>query len=350
MSPQRWLAGGLGVAVSLSPGVAIADGAGPQAEPLRLSWVREETAGSCPDARAVAGRVRDRLGRDPFADSAEIAAEVVVAEQGGTFVARIRIRADGGALRGERIITSEGSCETLTAAVALALALYVDPEAALRPRNSGRAETAAAIPRVTPQAETRAGAAAPPPTSITPPSVDAAEHAAREPLARGTSLSAGWLVGADLVPGVAPAARIAAEHQPMPRVHVLLGGAFFPEQRTSDGRFGFGLAAGGAGVCVDALATAFLEVGPCLSVLAGEIHAVVYTLDPTRPGGRFWMGTEALGRVRLRVLPPLFLDIGAGAWVPFVRHRFDVTGQPEKVFQEPALAPVVDLEIGATFR
>jgi len=337
----RLFAWALGAASALRPAVARASDDA-QGQALRLSWVREEPARSCPDARALARRVRARLGRDPFSDSAGTAAEVVVKTQGDELVARIQIRASDGALRGERTITSDGDCETLVAAVALAIALYIDPTAALAPHASeGSAPVAAPpAPPTPPTPPVPTAIAAAPPIPDPPPPV---------PRPWRGALSAGVFVSAGLLPGVGPGTRLGAELRPAARLRLMLTGALLPETRTDDGRFGFGLGAGGAGACADVVMTPLVELAPCLALLAGEIHAVVYTLEPTHPGGRFWAGAAALGRVRFHLLPHVFVELSAGAWAPFVRYRFEVSGRSEQVFQEPALAPVVDLGVGTAF-
>jgi hypothetical protein len=324
------------VAFALLPKVAHADGAGPSSF-FRLSWVREDSAESCPDARVVAQRVREHLGRDPFSESAGIAAEIVVAGQSGGFVARIRIRGEGSGLRGERILTSDENCDTLASAVALALAMYMDPNAALRPHAP---EPQALVPSAPPAAQQSAVAL--PAANLPEPSTD-------DSRGHGGAVAGGVLVSNGLLPGLSPGARISAELRPLPRLRVLVTGGFLPEQHTADRRFAFGLAAGGAGACVDLVATPFVELAPCASILAGEIHSVVLVLSPTTPGGRLWMGAAALAQARFHVLPPLFVEIGAGAWIPFLRHTFEVTSWPQPIFQEAALAPVVDFGVGSEF-
>jgi hypothetical protein len=344
---DRWLAALLGILFSLPGSIAFAADE-PRTEPLRLSLVRGEGAGTCPDARVVAARVRDRLGRDPFSESAETAVEIVVAGQDGGYVARIRIRANGGALLGERTIASKESCDTLAAAVALAVALYVDPDAALRPPGPP-ARSAVATPALRPNE------AAPPvaPTAVDaapsprPPTLDTLSGA--EAPVRGAVLTAGVFAVENVLPVVAPGARIGAELLPVEHVHILVTGALLPEQRTGDGRYGFGLSAGGVGACVDVLASKRFELAPCATALLGEIHSVVYALVPTSPGDRFWGGVAAIARVRARVLSPLFVELGLGAWIPAVRYQFDVTGRSGPVLQETWAAPVVDFGVGAAF-
>ena len=74
---------------------------------IRLSWVRDDGAADCPDARVIEQRVRVWVGRDPFSATAQTAAEVTVLRRADAFVARIRVRASNGAVVGERVITSE---------------------------------------------------------------------------------------------------------------------------------------------------------------------------------------------------------------------------------------------------
>jgi hypothetical protein len=335
------LAAALGIACSLPGPIAFA-AEGSRAEPLRLSLVREEAAGACPDVRAIAARVRSRLGRDPFSESAATAVEIVVTEQAGAYTARIRIRADGGALLGERTITSNESCDTLAAAVALAVALYVDPDAALRPHNPSPASLEIPSPR---------------PNDAAPPGAPAPGGPAPAPLERpaiappvpGAVLTSGALAAQNILPGIALAARIGAEVLLVARLHVLVTGALFPERKTADGRFGFGLAAGGLGACEDVLASRRFELAPCVTALVGEVHSVVYTLVPTFPGGRVWGGVEGIVRARIRVLPRLFVELGAGIWIPALRYQFDVTGRSAPILQETWAAPVVDFGAGVAF-
>lgn len=338
------------VACAFGAGVSRADE--PPTQPLRLSWVREATATTCPDARIVAGRVRERLGRDPFSDSAPTSAEVVVTARPGGFVAHIRIRDEQGALRGERTITSEESCDTLASATALALAIHIDPDAALRtPASRPSPPAAIAAPlAIAPLPTAPPPLAAPPTPPVPPPAHDRATPPGRAPFLRGGALSAGSFAASELVPGLAPGARITAELRPTSRVHALVVGVLVPERQTSDGHFAFGLAAGGPGACVDAVADRRLELAACAAVLAGEIHAVVYTLEPARPGGRFWVAGSVSARARFHLAPWLFIEGAAGAVVPFVRYAFDVVGRSGAVFQEAAFAPIADIGIGMTIR
>ena len=129
-----------------------------------------------------------------------------------------------------------------------------------------------------------------------------------------------------------------------------------PEQRTADGRFAFGLTAGFAGVCFDALRagtpgrSAAISLATCVSVGIGEVHSVVFRLLPTEPGTRLW-GSGAFDLL-VRLAPwsgPLDIELGLGVMTPFVRHRFYVIGETSTVFQQPALVPMGKLQVGVHF-
>lgn len=297
---------------------------------MRVSWVRDDGATDCPGVRVVEERARSWLGRDPFLPTATTTAEILVTGREGSFAARIRIRGENGAVVGERLITSEDrSCDTLVSALALALAIQIDPDAALGPK---RTPSPASPPTPSPPADSASKESRPAPS-----------------LPREASLSAGTFLSSGLVPGFAFGARVVGSLAWLPRWQVLLSGTFVPERTTSDGRFAFGLAFAGVGGCFSALEGTVARLAPCVAVHGGAIHALVYTLEPTPPGGRFWAGGSAIVRAQLRVLRPLLVELGAGVMMPVTRARFAVTGHPETVFQEPIVAPIADLSVGLTF-
>jgi hypothetical protein len=349
----------LAVAVQAVPGVARGDTA--PREPIRLSVVRTDAANSCPDARVIAERVRERLGRDPFAESAPSNAEVTLDRSdtgpSRSFVARVRIRDSAGVLEGERDLESDQSCDTLASAVALALALFVDPQAALRPSPAPAAASpapASAAPASPPVAPASAPSAPlPGPQTLLeerqpPPPHD--ESSADEP-SRGGSASLGAFGAPGLLPGLAWGARITADVAWGTRLHVLATGFLAPEQPTSDQRFAFGLSALGLGGCVDALMRRWLQLGLCPDIAIGEIHAIVYalsTLQALPPGGRPWATVEAQVRGRLPLYGPLFAELSVGVFVPLVRYGFSIVGQ-SPIFQQGAVIPTGDMQLGLHF-
>jgi hypothetical protein len=351
---RRVCAAALALAPQIVSGVAQAEAA--PREPIRLSVVRTDVADSCPDARVIADRVRERLGRDPFAESAASSAEVTIdrLDAGPSrFVARVRIRDSAGALKGERDLESDQSCDTLASAVALALAMFVDPQAAMRPIVPS---AAASAPLPTPPPS----AAALPPLVLAPavlPAVPEArpppplnESSSDEP-SHGGSASLGAFGATGLLPGLAWGPRVTADVAWGTRLHVLATGFLALEQRTPDQRFAFGLTGLGLGGCVDALMRRWLQLALCPDIAVGEIHAIVYaltTLQALPPGGRPWGTLEVRARGRFALYGPLFAELSVGAFLPLVRYEFSIVGQ-SPVFQQDPVIPTADLQLGLRF-
>jgi hypothetical protein len=303
---------------------------------LRVSWVREEAARSCPDVRGVERAVRERLGRDPFADTAELAAEVLLDHDETGFVARIQLRTSQGELQGERILRSDQSCTTLADAVALALALYIDPDAALAPRASPQ-------PPAAPAASHAERLTSPRQAPAPAPAAPAGPRGPRGSLSGAAALAHG------LLPGIAVGARLEGELALGAGFRLLASGVFFPEQSTGGGDFAFGLGAGGLGGCYE-VHVGRVALAPCAALVAGELHSVVRNLEPTRPGGHLWLAASLLARLRVGLVSSVFAELGAGAWLPFTPERFRVMGRSQTVFSQSAAAPALALGIGTTFR
>jgi hypothetical protein len=102
----------------------------PPPDAVQLAWVRAEGAESCADSAAIARDVVRRLGRDPFRADATRRIEGMIARDGARWIARMYFRDSGGALTSFREIDSGAqACDSLSAAVGLAVALGIDPNA-----------------------------------------------------------------------------------------------------------------------------------------------------------------------------------------------------------------------------
>lgn len=307
--------------------VALAATSAHAKEPLRLSLVRDDAARACPDASEVEALVRARLRRDPFAGPMKSHAEVALGGEPSRLRARIRIVEDG-VLVGERTLESD-ACAPLADATALALALYVDPNAALTPPTPSPPAPAPPQPREAPL----------------PPQ----ERTTLAPKAdRSASLVASGLFVSGALPRAAEGAAVTGALTVGPLVTAEIFGWLLPEVRPSDRRFGFGLAGGGARGCVDVVRTRSVLFGPCAGIFVGEIHAVVYEQLPTEPGGRAFAATLGDARAMLRLVGPLVVSARAGAFVPLVRNRFFVIGEADTVFHQPALALAGELGLGVS--
>jgi hypothetical protein len=305
---------------------------------FRFSWVRGDGAGSCPDGRTLASRVEARLGRNPFSDSAEQTIEGSVVRQENRYRAELRVRDAAGVARGTRELSSDGAdCGELAEAVVLAVVLTIDPNAALggSPAPPAVAPPLAAPPLAAPlTAEPPVLAACP--AAHCPPAPPCPRAACPSPpaLARGAVLGR-VLLAAGILPGIVPGAAVFGE-MGTERVRGSLGVVYLPES-TKDARYAFGLTTGALGVAFAWPVAEGFELSVLGELEVGAIHAVVYELEPVRPGDQLWFAATAGPRLGFSGFSPLRFELGATLVVPFVRPAFEVRGSAEPVFQS---APV----------
>jgi hypothetical protein len=301
---------------------------------VTLKVVAEEAATACPRAEALSSAVAVRLGRNPFTPNGSASVDVAFAREKSRFRAEIRTRDEPGHAPGTRVLYSspDGSCDTLGQAVALALALYVDPKRALGTHVSTPEVPASEAPK--PEVPK-----CPEPAPVAPP-----------PRPFVTALGAGVLVANELLPGVNAGyfARFRVE-LPSSRLSFEAGMTHVPETRTADGRFAFGMTFAQIGACVDAWQRAGVALGACAHGAGGELHAVVYQLLPTVPGGRTWIAADVAIRGRFSLFGPLEGTLELGAYVPALRHDFRVLGEPNGVFQQPLFVPTAKGFVGLHF-
>jgi hypothetical protein len=304
-------------------------------ESFRFSWVRGEGAGACPDTRALAARVSERLGRNPFSDAAEQSIEGSVSARDGRFHAELRVRDAGGIARGSRELAANGpDCAELADAVVLAVALTIDPNAAL----GGPPTPAppAAPPDVPPVAEPPALERCP---EVRCPPSEPCRPVPCPPRAvpPRAAIVARAVVAAGVLPGMAPGAGVFGEVGGE-RLRGALGMRYFPETTTDGGRYGFGLTVGTAGVVLTAKVSEALELAGIAELELGASHAVVYELEPVEPGDQPWVAAAVGPRLGFSGLRALRIELGVSLVVPFVRPTFEVRGAAEPVFQSAPVA------------
>lgn len=299
----------------------------------RMAWVRGEGAGECPDGPGLAQRLVAILGRDPFGPAPSQFIEGVVERRDGRWVARLFVRTAGDPATASREFTDESrGCEVVATSVALAMALSIDPGAALR------------APDAPPPP------AAPPPPSR-PPTRPRRPHppAARE-VGAAVEVRAVGLLG--LLPGLTPGVALAGEPFVRGRLRLLLAGLYAPETRTDrfGARFAFGLSAFTAAGCVDVAVWNGGAVAGCAGVALGAVHSVVFDLLPYAPGDRLWAGVQASARLTVRIVRPLVAVAGVDAWALPLRARFHLERREDVVFEQGAFALTGHFGLGVSFR
>jgi len=276
----------------------------------RLQVVRADGAGSCASASSIQRDVSQRLGRDPFSDEGERGIDIVLSRAETKWVAKLYLRIDASDSDAARVIESDAvDCAELGKSVTLAVALAIAPD--LPPVPEPRVEPSCPPPPPVP----------PPPPALPKPTLHGA--AALRLLyspnllprrAVGTSLSVtlrGDLVGANF------------------------GGVFYPESelQTARAHLGFGLSAAFVSGCLWAR-TREPQVWSCIGARAGALHSVVYSPRPEQPGDRFWWAASSELGVRQHLFSRVFVEAGALAVFPLLRHRFQVDSSSSPVYEQ----------------
>lgn len=331
-------------------GLAAAAGAraaGP--EPVRFSWVRGEGAEGCADQQRIAEQVSARLGKSPFSADAPRSIEAVVSRAEHGYRAVIFVRGDGAGPVGTREIGSEAvGCGSIEAASVLAIALAIDPDAALRPPEP--------TPRPAPPAPLPAPAAPLPAPPLPAPFVMAPRPIAppRTPVAPRDRLGFSGLAlrvgaGFGLLPQITPGVALAGHVSLGSRVDLTAEALWMPEARTDDARFAFGLTALSLGACFVPVRADSVDLAACAALWGGALHAVVFDLEPASPGDYPWVAASAAPRLRVRLGPHVHLEAGAHLLFPITRPPFTVSGWKDPVFRQSPLAVLPFVGLGANF-
>ena len=329
MSP-RWLQSAA-IAVAL---LASADRA--RAAPTaRVAWARLDDAGSCADGRAIERSVARRLGRDPFVanDAPTVVAEGAVRRTSARWQVDLAFRDAAGHPSGERHLTStDASCSAVTEATVLALALAIDPEAALRPPSALDAST----PDATPGAPTASATAVVPAT-------------ARDLAPR---VEASGVVTAGVLPSVSAGAAIGFSVGLTPAWRVGLRGVVLPEARTDEGAFGFGISSAVVSTELRLLHVGVLSLGATAGAWGGVFHTYVHPfpgLAAVAPGDYAWAAIDGGAVATVELLPRFDLAFAARGLIPLTRTRALVRGDARPAFEEPLAGFLGELTAGMRF-
>lgn len=321
---------------------------------VMFSWVRGEAAEGCPDRATMAREITRRLGYDPFRPPFSQWLEGLVERTDAGLTATIYSRDAAGAMVGRRELADEGQgCAALGEAVALTLALAIDPEAALR---TPAAEQGG--PGAVADADANGGVATPNAAPVGEAEAEGTEAVAATGSApsppRSRTAHARVALGAlgayNLVPGLGTGVRLTVDGPIVRHLRWIGGAHYWTEQRAERGgaAFGIGLVSFSAGLCVGK-AWDRLRLDGCATIDVGAFWAAVYAPDPLAPGERVHVGATALLRLEARVIGPLWVGMVGGLTIPFVRHGFSVQGRPEVVFRSSGAAPMAGLELAVHF-
>jgi hypothetical protein len=191
-------AGGAVAALVLSSSPANA------APTARLVYSRTSDAASCPDESALRQAVASRVGYDAFFPWAPRTVVVTVVRREAVFVASVDLVDEGGIDHGAHELHTQGACSDLLDAVALAVAIAINPRNALA---TPGAKVDSAPPASEPPAPAIVSPPVPIPTPEPSPSAQPAPQAPDVPAARSTRrrLAFEASIGGGLALGMTPA-------------------------------------------------------------------------------------------------------------------------------------------------
>ena len=346
-------AAAVAVGVASGPGNAIAA----TTAPVRLVWVRGAHAESCSNGQTIASAVSSRLGESVFSDAAQMSIEGFIEHGAGTWTARVYVRTASGSLVGSRELSSDAvECGPIESAVTLAIALAIDPDAALRspaPPPAAQSPASPTVPpplpascppckeAVCPAQAVCANPPAPPCPAAKPcPGTDTGRAGASSTLTLRGVLAGG------LLPSASPGVEVAGTLSLSGALDATVGALVLPDVRTGAGDLSFGLAAAWAGACWDPWRGRWGAASFCATAMLGAIHAVAYVLEPTTPGEQLWAGVGVTPGIHVRIAGPLVGEAGGELIVPVTRQQFTVGGRPGVAFQEPPVAGLGFLGLG----
>jgi len=171
----------------------------------RLVYSRTSDAASCPDESALRQAVASRVGYDAFFPWAPRTVVVTVVRREAAFVASVDLVDEGGIDHGAHELHTRGACSDLLDAVALAVAIAIDPRNALA---TPGAKADSAPPPSEPPAPAIVVPPVPIPTPEPSPSAQPAPHAPDVPPAASSTrrrLAFEASIGGGLALGMTPA-------------------------------------------------------------------------------------------------------------------------------------------------
>jgi hypothetical protein len=316
-----------GLAIASGSEAWAQSGGGQDERRVSFTWTLGAGAESCASQAELERRVTARLGRDPFAVGAPRSLEARVTAKGRGRVAALTLRDRPGNALGERSFeSSDASCASLEDAAVLAIALLIDPEAALAPTPPGGG--AAAPPG-------QAGTQAPEARAVLWPIWIPVAVPARAPPQAPRSDPRPVRVGAAIpltvalgpLPRAAVGTGLLVDIEPVRRAHLVASLSWLPAVSTDDGELSFSMVTGALGACVDPWSRWRWAIGLCAGIRAGAIEAVSHRLTPVDPGEQPWIQADASLRLSLQPVGPLWLGAEGGASLVALRPRFRIVGR-----------------------
>jgi hypothetical protein len=315
--------------------------AAPEAEPIRLVY---HAPPGCPDEAAFVARVRARTARARLAWAGETARTFTVALENGRQPFGQVAAAPVGRAAG-RVVVQSGdhseatrqvqadTCSDVADALALMVALAIDPSAS--------APTVAATPEAPP--------AAPPPSALPAPSP------APRPTDGGVFGGVDLALAGDVVPQLLMAGspyvgwRSPAERLWSPAFRVAFVRAETGTLPLAGGSATFTWTVGRLDGCPIAWPRRPVRVSACVRVEAGTLQAAGVDVPAPQTALQAWVSAGPLARAEWSFLPPVFVDVEAGALVRLTQDRFLLHPSMTPAFEVAPVGATAGVGVGALF-
>ncbi|MBX7194317.1 MAG: hypothetical protein K1X94_19835 [Sandaracinaceae bacterium] len=306
---------------------------GVASETASLGWSRLPGTESCATAIELGEAVEAILGRDVLV-AAPDAALSLTAEG---YRATIAVTRRGGESEGERVYEHAGhECSAATEAIALILALLIDPDASLSDAGSAEPESGTGTGTGT---GTGAGSGSDPTAGTGAESESGTGEESgtadepQEPAPFGLALDLSGMLAAFVTPSAAPAGRAAIHLRfpsgPLPPLTVVALGWLSPWSRAQgagDAWADYLFAIGGVGLCVAPRLASWLDLSICAAGEAGGSFVIAQQALTPDERERVAFFFEASATLRAHVYDAFTAHLGISLAVPFRTEPWAASG------------------------
>jgi hypothetical protein len=320
-----------------------------------LSFVRGPGAESCPSRQDLEREVSTRLGRSPFDSIAPRSIEILTERTPEGHRSVVSVIDRDGKVIGRRVLQDdEPTCAAIFSATALAVALLIDPEAALS-RDARANESVASFevdePNRPPAPPPSLTPAAPPPTTA-PAEVIVKPPPAPARVVPVAVVGADAAVAVGFVPAVSPAVGIFGAGTLSAPWGLSLSALYVSNASVSEGdkTLNVSLTSFGAALTLAVVSKRSFRLVPDLGVIVGALHVAVLGGQPLDAGDHAYYGLGFGLRAEATVINGLFLTLRAAGAVPLVRRGLSESDAPTApIWRQPPVAGLASLGAGWAF-
>jgi hypothetical protein len=311
---------------------------GAEPEPIRLIYT---TSDGCPSREAFLGRLRARTTRFREAIEGEPARDFTIELAFGADASRgkLTVRARDGS-SATRVLKAP-SCEQVGAAVALVIAIAIDPQALVEVAPPKSEPEPPPVPPPVPS---------PPPDTARPPDVRSAEPMVRTRVALGLRWDEVSGVTPILRPVLRPFFEIIGDRQGVfvPGLRVSFAWTHNARVGTAYGEAEFSWYVGRVEACPFRLGSVAASVSSCVTFDAGAQRVVGQNAPADTAQTRPWVSTGLNARGSARLWRSLFVEVEVGAAAPWIKDRW-LFADGSEIHATPPISAWLGAGLGCRF-